>query len=66
MELRPYQLAGIEAVEHYLSAGGPAGLIVWPTGAGKSVALAAIAEYIVSRGGRVLIVSHVAEPVSYT
>lgn len=63
MELRPYQLAGIEAVEHYLSAGGPAGLIVWPTGAGKSVALAAIAEYIVSRGGRVLIVSHVAELV---
>lgn len=62
-ELRPYQRDGIEAVRRYLDGGGTAGLLVWPTGAGKSVALAAIAEYIVSRGGRVLIVSHVAELV---
>ncbi len=61
--LRPYQLAGIEAVCRYLDASGPAGLLVWPTGAGKSVALAATAEYCVSRGYRVLIVSHVAELV---
>lgn len=62
--LRPYQRDGIRAALTYLDQGGQSGLLVWPTGAGKSVAVAEIAQRYVESGRRVLIATHIAELVS--
>jgi DNA repair protein RadD len=62
--LRQYQRDGIAAALDYLTAGGMAGLLVWPTGAGKSVALAEIAGHFVTTGRRVLVATHVTELVA--
>lgn len=61
--LRPYQAEGIDAATAYVAEGGMAALLVWPTGAGKSVALGEISRRTIEAGRRVLIATHVGELV---
>jgi DNA repair protein RadD len=62
MELRDYQREAVEASFDFLRRGGRAGLVVAPTGAGKSAILAAQVEQIVGHwGARCLIATHRAE-----
>jgi DNA repair protein RadD len=61
-ELRPYQQDAASATWEYLHSG-RAGLIVCPTGAGKSLLIADIAKRVVDTGGRVGVFTHVRELV---
>ena len=62
MKLRDYQLEAVEASFDFLRRGGRAGLVVAPTGSGKSAILAAQVEQIVGQwGARCLIATHRAE-----
>ena len=63
-QLRPYQAEAGAAAEAYLAAGGRAGLLVAPTGSGKSVVLAELAQRTIEHGGRALVLTHVAELVA--
>lgn len=62
--LRAYQAEAVEAAEAFVAGGGRAGLLVAPTGSGKSVTLAVLAGRAVERGGRALVLTHVAELVA--
>lgn len=55
INLRPYQEAGIIAVEAALARGIRRPLLVYPTGAGKTIVFASL---IVKRGGRALVLAH--------
>lgn len=57
-ELRPYQLAAIEAVEARFAAGERATLVVLPTGTGKTVLFAELARRRVTAGHRALVLAH--------
>jgi superfamily II DNA or RNA helicase len=58
IQLRPYQQAAREAVEHQWSGGVERTLLVLPTGCGKTVVFAKIVEDRVRAGDRVLILAH--------
>lgn len=61
LDLRPYQATAIEAAETFLLARERSGLLVLPTGAGKSLLLATLARNVIAQGGRALVLAHVAE-----
>ena len=58
MELRPYQQEARTAVESEWDAGNSRTLLVLPTGCGKTIVFAKIAEDSVRKGDRVLILAH--------
>lgn len=64
MELRPYQKEAMEAVFHEWGIGRRKTLLVLPTGCGKTVVFAKIAEQCVKNGDRVLILAHRGELLS--
>ena len=58
IELRPYQAEAKDAILQEWSEGRKRTLLVLPTGCGKTVVLAKVAEDQVDHGGRVLIMAH--------
>lgn len=58
MELRPYQAEARQAVHAEWDAGRSRTLLVLPTGTGKTVVFAAVAEDCVRAGKRVLVLAH--------
>ena len=56
--LRPYQAEARDAILQEWAEGRKRTLLVLPTGCGKTIVLAGVAEKMVSRGGRVLIMAH--------
>ena len=58
MELRPYQMAAADAVEGAFARGFRSCLVQMPTGTGKTILFAALAERAVLRGERVLVLAH--------
>lgn len=64
MELRPYQKEAKEAVFHEWGKGRKKTLLVLPTGCGKTVVFAKIAERCVKDGDRVLVLAHRGELLS--
>lgn len=58
IELRPYQQAAVDAVLHEWDIGHHKTLLVLPTGCGKTICFAKIAESQVRVGNRVLILAH--------
>lgn len=64
MELRPYQEEAKAAVFHEWEAGRQKTLLVLPTGCGKTVVFAKIAEECVRNGDRVLVLAHRGELLS--
>lgn len=58
MNLRPYQQEAIDAVWREWSAGNRRTLLVLPTGTGKTICFAKVAEEAVRNGKRVLILAH--------
>lgn len=63
IQLRPYQRASIDALYAYWQGGGGNGLIVLPTGAGKSLVLASLVKELLDQypGLRIGCVTHVKE-----
>lgn len=63
LTLRPYQREGIDALYQHWQGGGGDGLLVYPTGAGKSLVLAAIVQELLRDYPtmRIGIVTHVRE-----
>ncbi len=66
MQLRPYQREGLDALYKYWSGGGGHGLIVLPTGAGKSLVIATLVRELLEQWPslRIGIVTHVRELVA--
>jgi DNA repair protein RadD len=65
IKLRDYQQAAVDGMLTYWASGGGHGLIVLPTGAGKSIVAAVLIKRLVQEyGARVLLATHVAELVS--
>ena len=58
MQLRPYQQQAIDDLRAAYRSGAQAPLLVAPTGAGKTVILAAITSSAIARGRKVLILVH--------
>lgn len=58
MELRPYQKEALQAIFEQWENGTRRTLLVLPTGCGKTVVFAKVAEECVRRGQRVLILAH--------
>ena len=58
IELRPYQEEARNAVFHEWDIGHTRTLLVLPTGCGKTIVFASIAEECVRRGDRVLVLAH--------
>lgn len=58
MELRPYQEAARQAIHGEWDQGRRKTLLVLPTGTGKTIVFAAVAEDQVRRGERVLVLAH--------
>ena len=58
MELRPYQQEAVTAVMREWAGGHKKTLLVLPTGTGKTIAFAKIAENSVREGKKVLILAH--------
>lgn len=58
MELRPYQQEAKEAIFEQWDSGIKKTLLVLPTGCGKTIVFAKVAEDCVRRGNRVLILAH--------
>ena len=66
LDLRPYQREAIDALYSYWSSGGGNGLIVLPTGAGKSLVLAALCQELLQnyQALRIGVVTHVKELIA--
>ena len=66
MDLRPYQRASLDALYASWRAGGGAGLIVLPTGAGKALVIAALIREVLAREpeARIAVVTHTRELVA--
>ena len=58
MQLRPYQEDARTAVHEQWAAGNLRTLMVLPTGTGKTIVFAKLAEDVVACGGRVLVLAH--------
>ena len=58
MELRPYQEEARHAVEHEWATGHKKTLLVLPTGTGKTIVFAKVAEDCVRQGKRTLVLAH--------
>ena len=58
MELRPYQEEAKQEIFHQWEAGNQKTLLVLPTGCGKTIVFAKVAEDCVREGDRVLILAH--------
>lgn len=58
MKLRPYQAEAKDAILHEWESGHQRTLLVLPTGCGKTVVFAKVAEEQVNKGRRVLIMAH--------
>ena len=58
MELRPYQQEAINSIEEQWESGTNRTLLVLPTGCGKTIVFCKLAERLVSKGRRVLIMAH--------
>lgn len=58
MKLRPYQEEARQAVENKWATGDKRTLLVLPTGCGKTIVFASVAEDCVRNGDRVLILAH--------
>lgn len=58
MDLRPYQLEAKDAIFTEWNSGKDKTLLVLPTGTGKTIVFAKVAEQCVSEGDRVLILAH--------
>lgn len=58
MELRPYQEEAKQAIFHQWETGNQKTLLVLPTGCGKTIVFAKVAEDCVREGDRVLILAH--------
>ena len=58
MELRPYQEAARAAIFEQWASGILKTLLVLPTGCGKTIVFAKVAEECVGEGKRVLILAH--------
>jgi superfamily II DNA or RNA helicase len=58
IKLRPYQETARKAVEAEWAAGRKRTLLVLPTGCGKTIVFARVAEDVVREGGQVLILAH--------
>ena len=56
--IRPYQAEAIAAIEREWTEGRRRTLLVLPTGCGKTIVFCRVAEDMVNRGGRVLILAH--------
>lgn len=63
IQLRDYQLKGVEEIRNRFKAGDSNVLFQLPTGGGKTIVFSHIAESAASRGNRVLILVHRAELV---
>lgn len=61
MKLRDYQTECDFRTKQFINSGGNNGIVVAPTGSGKSFLIANLCEWVVSQGGRVLVLAHVAE-----
>jgi len=57
MKLRPYQEFAIECTINHLTFNNTHGIVIAPTGSGKSILIAKIAEYLTKKG-KVLILAH--------
>lgn len=58
MKLRPYQNEGIDAIEHGYDGGLRRVMVVWPTGAGKTVLFSTLIRRWLERGKRALVLAH--------
>jgi len=58
IQLRPYQVDGIERTRHAMRSGKRRTLIVSPTGSGKTVLAASLIEHGIARGSTFLFVAH--------
>ena len=58
MELRPYQVEAVRAVEGEWNEGRKKTLLVLPTGTGKTIVFSEITKNAVNKGDRVLILAH--------
>lgn len=58
MELRPYQMEAVRAVEDRWAAGDRSTLLVQATGTGKTIVMAQVSADAVRMGGRVLVLAH--------
>jgi len=61
MQLRPYQKEAVDSILEEWDRGVMKTLLVLPTGCGKTVVFAKVAEAVVGKGGRVLVLAHRAE-----
>jgi len=66
MNLRPYQQQAISDLRMAYRSGAQAPLLVAPTGAGKTIILAAITQAAAGRGRRILILVHRRELIRQT
>ncbi|WP_288583077.1 DEAD/DEAH box helicase family protein, partial [uncultured Methylobacterium sp.] len=66
MLLRPYQRASLDALQADWARGGRNGLIVLPTGAGKSLVIATLVRETMARdaGARIAVVTHTRELIA--
>ncbi|RVU14288.1 DEAD/DEAH box helicase [Methylobacterium oryzihabitans] len=66
LRLRPYQRASLDALADDWARGGRSGLVVLPTGAGKSLVIAALIRETLERapGARVAVVTHSRELIA--
>ena len=65
-DLRPYQIDAIAEIDAVIAAGKRRPLLVAPTGAGKTVILAAIVKRAVANGQRVIVLAHRREIIAQT
>ena len=59
--LRDYQQSGVSGIRSAFAQGASSVLFVLPTGGGKTVTFAYVAERAVARGNRVLVMAHCEE-----